>query len=117
MAPLYVPVISLPSKSCTTSDWVALFVRLLQKECRRVGPGSKVLDIGCGEGIHRQPGFTDGQIDQAGYALQWLAVFKRWLNTVRGSYPLAGCGAGHKTPGFEHCDSLQRLTPQVPGRQ
>lgn len=36
-----------------TSDWIQLFVRLLIKECRRIGRPVRALDIGCGYGIGR----------------------------------------------------------------
>lgn len=48
----------------TTSDWIALFVRLVAKECIQIGPETKALDIGCGVGIGRQPGFTQHVKDQ-----------------------------------------------------
>mgnify|MGYP001189969699 CR=1 FL=1 len=49
-----------------TSDWQALFVRLLIDECRRIGPGCRALDIGCGHGIGRKPAYTAAVRDAVG---------------------------------------------------
>jgi len=49
-----------------TSDWQAMFVRLLLDECRRVGPSCRALDIGCGHGIGRKPAYTSAVRDAVG---------------------------------------------------
>jgi 2-polyprenyl-3-methyl-5-hydroxy-6-metoxy-1,4-benzoquinol methylase len=49
-----------------TSDWQAMFVRLLLDECRRIGPSCRALDIGCGHGIGRKPAYTSAVRDAVG---------------------------------------------------